>query len=292
MKRYKNKSRTLKISNHSELLDGQKRTKILEHELEEWKSLNEYINAMDMGYYQILIITISIFTAIVAVVTSDIVTEELIKIVFIVPLGIVSVFSYLSYQFRITAILRGHLAALEEKMNKELGENVHMWNSALVETYMAHNNTINNFMMFPIMLFIILLTVYCVRFTWKALDGVEYAKVIFGGYWFLVSLGAAIVFCPFIKNDEVRHKTYNEKQVMEMYVKYKNSYSDKKKNEVIKNSLLVGVLNFIFGFVVMYIFSLNITIKPGLKTFFDYYAATIGDAFFFVNFNRCRLFLQ
>lgn len=115
MKRYKNKSRTLKISNHSELLDGQKRTKILEHELEEWKSLNEYINAMDMGYYQILIITISIFTAIVAVVTSDIVTEELIKIVFIVPLGIVSVFSYLSYQFRITAILRGHLAALEKK---------------------------------------------------------------------------------------------------------------------------------------------------------------------------------
>lgn len=40
-------------------------------------------------------------------------------------------------------ILRGHLAALEREMNDTLEEDVHMWNSALVETFMAHNNSIS-----------------------------------------------------------------------------------------------------------------------------------------------------
>ena len=62
---------------------------------------------------------------------------------FLIPPVLISVFGYLSYQFRITVILRGHLSALEKSMNEKIGKNVHMWNSALVETFMAHNNMIN-----------------------------------------------------------------------------------------------------------------------------------------------------
>lgn len=257
-----------------------KNVQLLEHQLEEWKSLNEYLNAMDMGYYQSLVITVSIFAVVVAVFTSDIVTRELFRIIFIVPLGIVAVFSYLSYQFRITAILRGHLAALEEKMNAELGENVHMWNSALVEVYMAHNNSINNFMMVPIMVFIIVLTMYCIYFTRKILVGIPYAKLIFWGYWMLVFVGATIVFYPFLTNEKIRHETYNEEHVMNLYERYKAMRNDKRNKKNIWISICLTVLNLTFGFGVMFIFWIIMKANQNLKGLFDFYAATIGDGIF------------
>lgn len=272
--------------------EGQEGKKlILNHQLEEWKCLNEYINSMDMGYHQSFVIMVSIFAGVTALFTGNFGTKELMKVIFIVPLGLVAFFSYISYQFRITAILRGHLAALEEKMNEELGEDVHMWNSALTETYMANNNSINNFMMIPIMFFIFLLVIYCGFLTWKALLDVPYAIVIYVVYWTLVAVGAAIVFPPFLKNDDVRHKTYNEKRVMEMYKNYRTTWSDnenhnvidkcsRKKNRTLVKSIFAGIVNAILGFGVMCIFWQFSDKSSGLKGLFDYYAATIGDAVF------------
>ncbi len=122
----------------------------LEHQLEEWKMLNEYINNMDIGYQQSITIFVSVF-AVIATVLSNSSNQQLRWGIFIIPLGLIAFFSYVSYQFRITAILRGHLAALEESMNKKMNENVHMWNSSLLEVFMAHNNSINKMMMIPIL---------------------------------------------------------------------------------------------------------------------------------------------
>ena len=118
--------------------------KVLVHQLEEWKMLNDYVNSIDLSYQQPFVIIMAIIAGIATLLGENF-SEELSFVYFIFPIGLAAVTAHVSYQFRITAILRGHLARLEERMNERLGENVHMWNSALVETYMAHNNHINSF---------------------------------------------------------------------------------------------------------------------------------------------------
>ncbi len=259
--------------------------KVLEHQLEEWKTLNEYINQIDLNYQQSFVIMVSIFALIAGVITSNAMPKEMLKLIFIVPLGLVAVFSYLSYQFRTTAILRGHLAALEDKMNKTLEENVHMWNSALVESYMAHNNTINQKMMIPIVIFIILLVLYCMIFTWKALEGIGGGGLIFGAYWALIVYGAMIVLPPFFKNEEIRKQTYDEENVMKMYQNYvEQREADKKKSErqfvLLKKSIIPAIVNLVLGFGGMCIFWCFAEKRADLKGLFDYYAAVFGDALF------------
>jgi hypothetical protein len=185
---------------------------VLEHQLEEWKYLNAYVNEMDVGYQKVIVISISILSALTALITSNGTLEYVKFFLFLVPLGIVAVFAYLSYQFRITAILRGHLSALENDMNKALQKNVHMWNSALVEVFMAYNNTINQQMMTPIMVFIILLTAYCMFYTYKILGGVEFGLLIFIVYWIVVAVMAVIVFYPFLKIRMLDKKVLRKKK--------------------------------------------------------------------------------
>lgn len=269
--------------------------KVLEHQLEEWKLLNEYINKMDMGYQQSFVLIVSIFAGIAAFLSSGILPKEWLRAIFIIPLGLVAVFAYLSYQFRITAILRGHLAALEEKMNRELDENVHMWNSALVEAFMANNNLINNTMMLPILFFIGLLIFYCAIFTWKALEGIPYAILIFVGYWLLIVFGIIIVLPPFIRNGIIRKVTYDEEKVLEMYQQYRSRWKNETecftykiknfefqaiKRKLLMESFIVGSLNLLFGFGAMYFLWKYTNVFFDVNGFFDYYAAVFGDGIF------------
>ena len=90
---------------------------ILQHQLEEWKYLNEYINKMDTGYQQTFVLLVALFTGIIMYISKD-VNLIISYVIFLIPLGIISILAYVSYQFRITAILRGHLAALEEDMKR------------------------------------------------------------------------------------------------------------------------------------------------------------------------------
>lgn len=270
--------------------------KVLEHQLEEWKLLNDYINKMDLGYQQSFVLIVSIFAGIAAVLSSNIVPKEMLKGIFIIPLGLVSVFAYLSYQFRITAILRGHLAALEEKKNKEIDENVHMWNSALVETFMAHNNMINKMMMIPTVFFIVVLVIYCAYFTWEALVDIPYRVLVYIAYWLVIVFFAFIVLLPFLKNDLIRKVTYDEQKVLEMYKIYQSKWKDetekfkedeikdkelqRAKTELCIKSIVAGILNILLGFGVMLFFWMFGDKTQEIKGLFSYYAATIGDAIF------------
>lgn len=200
----------------------------LEHQLEEWKILNEYLNNIDIGYQQSITIVVSVF-AIVATVLSQSQNSQWKWGIFIIPLGLVAFFSYVSYQFRITAILRGHLAALEESMNRKIHENVHMWNSALVETFMAHNNTINSMMMIPIIGFLVFVLVYCLKITYYLLvvqnGGINFGIVWFSLYWLIVTIFMLIVFIPFLKNEAIRYETFHEDRVWNKYNEYKKLFN-------------------------------------------------------------------
>lgn len=189
---------------------------VLQHQLEEWKCLNEYLNKMDTGYQQTFVLILTLLTGIVAVVSQNM-KSTVVYGIFLIPLGITAMLAYVSYQFRITAILRGHLAALEDDMNKMLHKNVHLWNSALVETFMAHNNSINSKMMIPMMFFVGGLTIYCMVVTYFILSK---CVLLWIGYWFLIFVLASIVIVPFFRNECIRAETYNEERVVRNYKKY------------------------------------------------------------------------
>lgn len=193
--------------------------KVLQHQLEEWKYLNDYVNKIDTGYQQTFVLIVTLFTGIVAFISKDM-KSTVVYGIFLVPPGIIAMLAYVSYQFRITAILRGHLAALEDDMNKMLHKDVHLWNSALVETFMAHNNDINSKMMIPMMVFIGGLTIYCIVVTYLVLNKNFLCVVLWIGYWVLIFALASIVIFPFFKNECIRAETYNEKRVVRNYKKY------------------------------------------------------------------------
>lgn len=203
-----------------------KNEQILKHQMEEWKYLNSYIIQMDLNYQQSFTVMISIFAGATVLFTSD-VKSDLLMGIFIIPPGIIAVFAYLSYQFRITAILRGHLAALEREMNVALKEDVHMWNSALVEVFMAHNNSINKNMMLPMLVFILVIIIYCCIFTWKASLRIPCGIQVFVVYWVLMFVGALIVLVPFWKNEKIRHETEKHDKVKRLYQKFLLERKDK-----------------------------------------------------------------
>ncbi len=192
---------------------------IISQYLEEWKLLNQYINDIDKGYINF----ITIFTAIAAAavtlisIVSDSGGTDFTLILYILPIAIVAIFGCMSYQFRITAILRGHLAGIEDKINSMLGENVFMWNSSLVEVYMAHNNVPNNTLMLPIVLFVLLTCGLCFYGTCR--NGVQWFDI---AYWAIIVILGLVVLIPFFCNGTVRKKTYNSQDVIDKYNIYKN----------------------------------------------------------------------
>lgn len=45
-------------------------------------------------------------------------------------------------------------------MNEAIHKKVHLWNFVLVETFMEHNNSINKYMMIPMMFLVVAIAIY------------------------------------------------------------------------------------------------------------------------------------
>ena len=180
----------------------------LTHMLEEWKYLNGYINNIDVGYQSSMVFLLAVFTGLVGFFSKS--ENELVRYcILFIPLGIEVVLAYVDYQFRIVAILRGHLEGLEREMNKILQKNIHSWNSALVEMYMAKNNIVNKVMMLPICILFLAIAVLCFfilkDIMWNSLIN----KYVFGIYWTIIFMFSVVILSSFINNEKVRHKTSN-----------------------------------------------------------------------------------
>ena len=120
--------------------------------------------------------------------------------------------AYVSYQFRIVAIIRGHLEAIEIKMNTLLRQDIHSCNSALVEMYMARNNLINQWMMFPICTLFFVMAIFCFLITFKIMWTSWVSILLFLIYWIIVTIAAYIIFIPFLHNERIRHQTKTQKK--------------------------------------------------------------------------------
>ena len=191
---------------------------LISNYMKEWEILHQYVSDMDKGYINY----ITIFTAIATVGVSvlalipDIKSSSLNYLFYLIPLIFVAVFGCLSYQFRVTAILHGHLASVEERVNELMGENVFMWHSALTEVYMAHNNVPNKDLMFPIGVFVVMSCFICgvKTFTQEYIVG----NIL---YWLIVVCLGVFVLVPFFYNDTVRWETYQKDKVLQKYEHYK-----------------------------------------------------------------------
>ncbi len=194
--------------------------------IKEWETLNQYVTDMDKGYINYLSIFTAIATAGVGVLAAipNVDVSSLKYCFYLIPLVFVVVFGCLSYQFRITAILHGHLASIEERVNEIIGEDIYLWHSALTETFMHHQNVPNKGMMAPICVFVIFTCVICgiETFTFEHLI----LNII---YWLLIVCLLFFVWLPFFRNDKFRWKAYDTEKVMQKYEKYKAK-------EIVKNN--------------------------------------------------------
>lgn len=190
--------------------------KLVSYWLEEWKYLNDYINKIDLGFQSSMVIIVTIFVGLIGFFsTSD--KESINYCILLIPLGTEAILAYVSYQFRIVAIIRGHLAELEIKMNDALGENVYLWNSALVEMYMARNNLINQCMMLPIVVLFLVMLLFCFLISCSLLGKSIIEAFIFILYWLLILLFAIIIFVPFMQNEKIRKETMDSETIVQKY---------------------------------------------------------------------------
>ena len=265
---------------------------ILKQQIEEWRSLNDYLNKIDVGYQTIFTVFISAFVLVANLISKEnsVVSRYTLMLI---PFAVITVLAFVCYQFRITAILRGHLAALEEKINEEIGENVHLWNSALVDTYMANNNMVNQFMMIPMCIFLIIFAVLCLGSFIQKSGGITVLTVV---YLMVLSALSLLVFIPFLNNEKVRKEVYylerfsQGKELPEFYAYYiqkrkedaghilgKRSIKDRiEKKNAILNAIQWGVLVACLGFGVLFLLN-AVNPNTDLPNLFSYYAATIGD---------------
>lgn len=270
----------------------QEKETVLKQQIEEWRSLNDYLNKIDAGYQTTFTVFISAFVLIANLISKEnsAVSEYTLMLI---PFAIITVLAFVCYQFRITAILRGHLAALEEKINEEIKENVHLWNSALVDTYMANNNAINQYMMIPMCVFLMSFAVICVGSFIKYSGEITFFTIV---YILVVSALSLLVFVPFLNNEKVRKEVYylerNSKgeNLPEIYAYYINKKIEdaghklesssiktriEKKKAIVK-AVRLGASVACLGFGVL-LFLNSINPNSGAPDLFSYYAATIGD---------------
>ena len=182
---------------------------------EEWRVTNQYVNDIDKGYGTFLTICTVVGGGAVTLLSA--IGQDSIAAYFfyIIPICFLEVFAYLAYQFRITAILRGHLACLEDKINEIAGDKIFMWNSILTDAYMAHNNGANKFHMVPILLFVIVTMAICIKQTFT-LTGCLWLNIV---YWCVLGLCSIIELIVFFRNETIRKETRDKEKVLKKYQK-------------------------------------------------------------------------
>lgn len=119
----------------------------VDKKIELWKEINSYINNIEEKYSQFFSIFAAIFGVMITVLSSDWIKNESLSLRIIGLLFItITVFltiSYFAYNFRFVAVARMYAAKLEEKINEDLGENIYVWNSDIIDKYMSKRNIIN-----------------------------------------------------------------------------------------------------------------------------------------------------
>lgn len=178
-------------------------------EIELWKTINEYSNRIELSYQFFSSLLISVIGVVIAFCKDNLIPDKVFDNKFIVlcfvPITVTAIIGYLAYNFRWVAIARMYSAAIEKEINSSLEKEYFVWDSDIVNKFMAKNNFVNRVFL-PIINFIFILSIALFlnysMFSSK-LDG--YIKIIY-----LISTITlfACSLVSFLGNEKVRKFEY------------------------------------------------------------------------------------
>lgn len=131
-------------------------------EIELWKTINEYSNRIELSYQFFSSLLISVIGVVIAFCKDNLIPDKVFDNKFIVlcfvPITVTAIIGYLAYNFRWVAIARMYSAAIEKEINSSLGKEYFVWDSDIVNKFMAKNNFVNRVFL-PIINFTFILSI-------------------------------------------------------------------------------------------------------------------------------------
>lgn len=258
--------------------------------MEEWRYLNEYVNKINLDY-QRAIMLISAISAILLAVFSNEKDKIDPLVVMIIPPIILADIAYMGYQFRISAIVRGHLAVLERKINKEIGERVHLWNSILYDTFMVRNNKAGQWVMVPNFILVFILMVLCMVRSYHNFKINGIAIWILVAYWCVIIIISSFLVIPFLENETIRNEIKDERKVIKKYYRsLKDNKAYEKSSEFGKANISnafyfrearkFGLLVLLFSTIIFCSLKLIFGHTGSIFSYFNNYLLLIGNVVF------------
>ena len=170
-----------------------------------WKEINGYINKIESNYPMFFTLLIAVLGAALTVLGTNMLPDEastarLIMLLFL-PVALSIIMAYLVYNFRIVAISRMYAAKLEKEINEKLGEDIFIWNSQIIDCYVAKGNFTNTILLPFVSLLFFVITVTVLGYFMWLLPLAIYIKI---GYLIVLIILFCCCVAPILKNDSIR----------------------------------------------------------------------------------------
>lgn len=181
--------------------------------IELWKIINEYSNRIELSYQFFSSLLISVIGVVIALCKDNLIPDKVFNNKFIVlcfvPITVTAIIGYLAYNFRWVAIARMYSAAIEREINSSLEKEYFVWDSDIVNKFMARNNFVNRVFLPVINFIFIFSTAMFLNYSMfnSKLDG--YIKII---YLIATTVMFACSLVSFFGNEKVRTFEYKFKK--------------------------------------------------------------------------------
>lgn len=184
----------------------------LSAKIEIWKTINDFSNKIELSYQLCSTLLLSIIGALVAVSKDNLVPEKMFDrnfvILFFAPIVFTAIIGYLAYNFRWVAIARMYAAAIEKEINMSLDKGYFVWNSDIVNRFMAKNNFANRVFLPVVNTILIISTAVFLNYSIFCSTLYVYIKV---AYLIFTALLYICSLIPFLGNEQVRKSEYKFK---------------------------------------------------------------------------------
>lgn len=181
----------------------------LSAQLELWKTVNEYANRIELSYQFFYTLLISVVGIVVACCRDNLIPERFLDGRFIVlcfaPIVVSTVIGYLAYNFRWVAIARMYSAALEKEINSSLAKDFFVWDSDLVNRFMAKKNFVNRGFLPAVNILFVLLVAGVLIYLMFASEIDLFIKIAYSLIIVLLFAGASV---SFLGNERIRKSKY------------------------------------------------------------------------------------
>ena len=183
--------------------------KHLQEQISLWREINNYANRIEESYPKFYTLLITLFGVVITVFHGNLVPEELFDEKFIVllflPLATSAIISYLAYNFRWVAISRMYATALEKNINNILGKNIYVWNSNIIDEFMAKRNFANTKLLPIINLLFFIFIAGFLNYSMFISQLNFVVKIVY----LITTLTLFLMcVCPIIKNEYIRKYDY------------------------------------------------------------------------------------